>query len=184
MSYPGFEDAMRRIITGDDASGKSVVIVDGPPSSIAGAPGTGGLFEIWHDVLAGALNPKDTTDLGPNPPVLSPDKGKVKVRWFIIEPLPEGVPKAALNDAVKSAFATIGGDHHMIDQSRHPGMHETDTLDVICLIKGEVSLILEGVETRLKPGNIVVQRGTNHAWEAHGGPALLLAVLIDRNVAH
>jgi hypothetical protein len=26
----------------------------------------------------------------------------------------------------------------------------------------------------------VIQRGTNYAWTAHGGPALLLAVLIDR----
>ena len=42
------------------------------------------------------------------------------------------------------------------------------------------SLILEEGETRLKPGQVVIQRGTNHAWQAHGGPALFLAVLIDR----
>jgi hypothetical protein len=30
---------------------------------------------------------------------------------------------------------------------------------------------------------VVIQRATNHAWEAHGGPALLLAVLIDRPIA-
>jgi quercetin dioxygenase-like cupin family protein len=59
-------------------------------------------------------------------------------------------------------------------------MHETETLDVICLVKGEASLILEGAERRLKPGNVVIQRGTNHAWVAHGGPALFLAVLIAR----
>ncbi|HTQ42832.1 MAG TPA: hypothetical protein VMI75_08720 [Polyangiaceae bacterium] len=78
------------------------------------------------------------------------------------------------------AFAAAGGEHHIIDQTRHPGMHETQTLDVICLLQGDVSLILEGTETRLKPGQVVIQRGTNHAWEAHGGPALFLAVLIDR----
>jgi len=43
-----------------------------------------------------------------------------------------------------------------------------------------VSLILDEGETRLKPGQIVIQRGVSHAWAAHGGPALLLAVLIDR----
>ena len=62
-------------------------------------------------------------------------------------------------------------------------MHETHSLDVICLLKGDVTLILEGAETRIKPGQIVIQRGTNHAWVAHGGPALLLAVLIDRPLA-
>jgi quercetin dioxygenase-like cupin family protein len=59
-------------------------------------------------------------------------------------------------------------------------MHETHSLDIICLLQGEVSLILEGSETLIKPGQVVIQRGTNHAWEAHNGPALLLAVLIDR----
>jgi hypothetical protein len=29
---------------------------------------------------------------------------------------------------------------------------------------------------------VVIQRGTNHAWTAHGGPALFLAVLIDRDL--
>jgi naringenin degradation protein FdeH len=43
-------------------------------------------------------------------------------------------------------------------------------------------LILEEGETRLKPGQVVIQRGTNHAWQAHGGPALFLAVLIDREL--
>jgi hypothetical protein len=38
--------------------------------------------------------------------------------------------------------------------------------------------------TRLCPGNVVVQRGTNHAWIAHGGTALFLAVLIDRELTH
>jgi quercetin dioxygenase-like cupin family protein len=47
-------------------------------------------------------------------------------------------------------------------------------------LQGDVSLILEAGETRIKPGQVVIQRGTNHAWVAHGGPALLLAVLIDR----
>ena len=41
-------------------------------------------------------------------------------------------------------------------------------------------LELDKVRTRVKPGQIVIQRGTSHGWEAIGGPALLLAVLIDR----
>ncbi len=59
-------------------------------------------------------------------------------------------------------------------------MHKTASLDVICLLQGEVDLILDKSRTRVKPGQIVIQRGTSHGWEAIGGPALLLAVLIDR----
>jgi hypothetical protein len=44
-----FRDAMRRVITGDNAQGKSVVIIDGGPSSEIGNPDLGGLFENWED---------------------------------------------------------------------------------------------------------------------------------------
>jgi quercetin dioxygenase-like cupin family protein len=102
------------------------------------------------------------------------------VRWFVITPTPDGVPKEALDAAVRDRFADFDGAHHIIDQSRHSAMHETHSIDVICLLQGEVSLTLENGETRIRPGQVVIQRGTNHAWTAHGGPALLLAVLIDR----
>ena len=102
------------------------------------------------------------------------------MRWFSVAPLPEGVPKAVLDEAARQAFATVGGAHHIIDQSRAQAMHETHSLDIICLLSGDASLILEGAETRIKPGQVVIQRGTNHAWVAHGAPALFLAILIDR----
>jgi hypothetical protein len=180
-----FKEAMRRVITGDNASGQSVIILDGGPSALGGEPDIGGLFEIWEDMASGPLDPSDHRDLGATMPVLGPRPGNVQVRWFVVAPLPEGVPKAGLDIAVRAGFAQFGGDKHMIDQSRHPAMHETHSIDVICLLQGDVSLILEGSETRIKPGQVVIQRGTNHAWEAHGGPALLLGVLIYRPlVAH
>jgi hypothetical protein len=115
--------------------------------------------------------------------VLSPDAGHVKVRWFVIHPTPEGAPAEELNALARRRFASFDAEHHLRDQSRHPAMHLTETLDVICLLQGEVSLILDDEERRLSPGQVVIQRATSHAWRAHGGPALLLAVLIDRPVA-
>ena len=175
-----FQDAMRRVITGDDAGGKSVVILDGGPSSMSGDPDVGGLFEIWEDAASGVLDPKVRDDLGAKRPVLGPRPGNVQVRWFVVSPAPEGMSKAQLDEATRLRFANFDGAHHIIDQTRHPAMHETHSIDIICLLQGDVSLILEGSETRIKPGQVVIQRGTNHAWQAHGGPALLLAVLIDR----
>lgn len=176
-----FADAMRRVITGDGADGKSVVILDGGPSSSSGQPDLGGLFEIWEDAATGPLDPRDHRDLGTTRPVLGPRPGNVQVRWFVVAPLPEGVPKPQLDALVKTVFAGFDGERHIIDQSRHPAMHETRSIDVVCLLQGDVSLVLEGEETRIKPGQVVIQRGTNHAWIAHGGPALLLAVLVDRS---
>jgi hypothetical protein len=175
-----FTEAMRRVITGEDANGRSLVIVDGPPSGEIGDPNLGGLFEIWHEAIGGAFDKRDASDLGEATPLLSPAAGKVKVRWFVIAPLPEGAPPGVVSALVRQRFADFGAEHELRDQDRHPAMHQTETLDIICLIQGEASLILDNEERRLKPGQIVIQRGASHGWTAHGGPALFLAVLIDR----
>ena len=44
-------------------------------------------------------------------------------------------------------------------------------------------LLLDEDEVKLKPFDVVVQRGTNHAWVNLGEePALLIAVLIDSDL--
>jgi quercetin dioxygenase-like cupin family protein len=88
------------------------------------------------------------------------------------------------SSSMRERFAEFYGEGHIIDQKLHPGMHETHSIDIICLLQGEASLLLESGETRLRPGNVVIQRGTNHSWKAHSSPALFLAVLIDRDLRH
>ena len=62
----------------------------------------------------------------------------------------------------------------------HPLMHETKTLDYIVILSGEIYLILEEGETLLKPGDIVIQRGTNHAWSNRSnGNCIQLAILLE-----
>ena len=79
-----FQEAMRRVITGDDANGQSVVILDGGPSSTIGDTNLGGLFEIWEDAASGPLDPREHEDLGAKRPVLGPRPGNVQVRWFVV----------------------------------------------------------------------------------------------------
>jgi quercetin dioxygenase-like cupin family protein len=62
----------------------------------------------------------------------------------------------------------------------HPMMHQTQTLDYIIILSGELYLIMDEGETLLKAGDIVIQRGTNHAWSNRSDEACIqLAVLID-----
>ena len=89
MIFQGFEETMRRIVTGDDANGKSTIIIDGPPSGGIGDPALGGLAEIWHEAASGAINPKDAGDLGESVSILAPGDGNVKVRGFMIQPPPQ-----------------------------------------------------------------------------------------------
>ena len=169
---------MRRIVTGHNDNGKSIVTIDGPPARSIGED-VGGLFELWN-TDGNAIITTDVIDRADDEIILSPPSGGTKFRYFQINPLPEGVPKDMLQEIAADAFEKVGAAHHRVDTSKHPAMHKTETVDYIILLKGDVTLILDEEEVDLKPFDVVVQRGTNHAWVNNGTePALLIAVLID-----
>lgn len=169
---------MRRIVTGHNKVGRSIITMDAPPARSIGED-VGGLFELWNTDGSDIIS-TDSFDRADEEIILSPPDGGTKFRYFQINPTPEGVPWDVLQDLAAQAFDRIGAAHHRIDTSKHPAMHKTDTIDYIILLKGDVSLLLDEEEVRLEPFDTVVQRGTNHAWVNHGDePALLIAVLID-----
>ena len=173
---------MRRIITGHNENGKSIISIDGPPARSLGED-VGGLFEIWNTDGSG-FDAKSDTDRADVDIMLSPVKGGTKFRYFQINPIPEGVPKEAIEAATAEAFEKMWASHHRVDTSRNAAMHKTDTIDYIILLRGDVTLILDEEEVKLQPNDVVVQRGTNHAWVNNGSdPALLIAVLIDSMMA-
>ena len=172
---------MRRIITGHNEKGKSVISIDGPPARSIGED-AGGLYEIWNTDGSG-FDTASNDDRADIDIVLSPVKQGTKFRYFQINPIPEGIPENVMQDMAADAFEKIGAGHHRIDTSKHPAMHKTETIDYIILLKGDVTLILDEEEIDMKPFDVVVQRGTNHAWVNNGTePALLIAVLIDSNI--
>ncbi len=97
-----FSEAMRRVITGEDAGGRSLVIIDGPPSGASGDPKLGGLFDIWHEAIGGGFDKTDARDLGETKPILSPGDGKVKVRWFVLSPTPEDAPPELIKQLARA----------------------------------------------------------------------------------
>ena len=172
---------MRRIITGHNEEGKSVVSIEGPPARSLGEE-VGGLYEIWNTDGNG-FDTQSLEDRADIDVVLSPSKGGTKIRYFQINPIPAGVPPEVIEASTAAAFEKMGASHHRVDTSRNAAMHETDTIDYIILLKGDVTLILDEEEIKINPHDIVVQRGTNHAWGNNGTePALLIAVLIDSSL--
>ena len=152
---------MRRIITGHNDNGKSVISIDGPPARSIGEE-AGGLYEIWNTDGSGfdTTSKNDRADIDI---VLSPVQKGTKFRYFQINPIPKGVPQEAIQIATAAAFEKMCAAHHRVDTSRNPAIDEE--------------------EVQLKPHDVVVQRGTNHAWVNNGSePALLIAVLIDSNL--
>jgi quercetin dioxygenase-like cupin family protein len=59
-------------------------------------------------------------------------------------------------------------------------MHKTSTVDYIIVLKGEIHAVMETGEKRLRAGDILVQRGTNHSWSVRGPePCVVAAVLVS-----
>ncbi len=176
MNIPNIEKT-RRVITGIDAEGKSFVAIDGPPGSIVGANGAG-LGEVW--ATDGIADNSIKGDLGKRPVILEPPDGGSVCRFFIVEPEDKKLAPKELEERAAAGFKAIGGEHCRPDTTRGPGMHTTRTIDYVVLLDGELTLILDKGEVALKPFDVVVQRGTNHAWENRSSKrALLLAVLVD-----
>jgi len=59
-------------------------------------------------------------------------------------------------------------------------MHRTETIDYIVMLEGEIDMDMDDSTVKLRAGDIMVQRGTNHAWiNRSTAPARLAIVLLD-----
>ena len=104
---------MRRIITGHNADGKSVVMHEGPPARSIGED-VGGLYEIWN-TEATPFTTKGFEDKADIDIELEPSRGGTKFRYFQINPTPEGVPVEILNEMAADAFDKIKASHCRVD---------------------------------------------------------------------
>ena len=160
----------RRIVTGQDAEGKSIVVIDGPPSAF-------GAFWQTEGAPADNHTPADAAQAVRT--LETPPAGSI-FRYALIPPEDPSIPAKEREAAIARMFAQMEAEHCRPDTSRHPGMHKTRTVDYVILLSGEVTLLLDRGEVDLQPFAVVVQRGTNHAWVNKGKePALIAAVLID-----
>jgi len=160
----------RRIVTGHDAEGKSIVIIDGPPTPT-------GAYWLTEGAPADNSTVGDAAQLVNK---LEPSPGGSIFRYAVIPPEDPNVSAEQRERTTARLFAQMDASHCRTDTSRHPGMHKTRTVDYVVLLAGEVTMLLDKGEVDLKPFDVVVQRGTNHAWVNKGKePAILAAVLVD-----
>ena len=62
----------------------------------------------------------------------------------------------------------------------HPHMHRTETIDYVIVMEGEIEMDMDDSTVKLKAGDIMIQRGTNHAWANRSGKRARVAfVLVD-----
>ena len=113
---------------------------------------------------------------------LEPPAGGIVFRFFRLPPMSafEGMTEEKREQLIAQAFASMNATHTRRDVTKNPTMHQTRTTDYIVLLSGKVRLVLDNEERDLEPFDVVVQRGTNHAWVNTGSEeALMIGVLVD-----
>jgi mannose-6-phosphate isomerase-like protein (cupin superfamily) len=173
----------RRVVTGHDERGNSVILEDGPPRRVARIGGEIGpwFYEIWNTRETPARIDRRSGEPFEDGIKLAPPKHGTRIRVLDIPPEDESLKKFS-PEAARATFAEIGAAESSShsENSRHPFMHRTETIDYGIIIEGELTLIMDEGEAMVRAGDIVVQRGTNHGWANRSGRNCRVAfILID-----
>lgn len=150
--------APRRVVTGHTPDGVSVVLSDGPVPVSRSLPEDGVEFhEVWN--TAGA--PARVTAVEADEPTQ---------RTLAVPPPPLGT-KIRINEFAPG---------HLDERGLQSPVHRTASIDYGIVLSGEITLVLDDSEVTLRAGDIVVQRGTDHAWANRGTEvARVVFVLVD-----
>ena len=152
---------IRRVVTGLDESGKAIVIMDGAAANVVTSEHRpGGRTNLWRTTSMPACYGGDRDEADATFVVAPPPNG---CNFRISEFPPEDPELMAKIDGAK-AFAEVGAAHSIVEGARHPFMHRTDTVDYAIVLEGEIDMMLDEQDVHLKAGDVVIQRGTNHAW--------------------
>jgi mannose-6-phosphate isomerase-like protein (cupin superfamily) len=148
----------RRVVTGHTPDGVSVVLTDGPVPVSRAIPEDGVAFhEVWSTEGAPAR-------------ILAAEPSEPTERTLAVPPPPQGT-KIRINE-----FAPGFLDERGLQSP----VHRTASVDYGIVLSGEITLVLDDSEVTLGAGDVVVQRGTDHAWANRGTePARVVFVLVD-----
>jgi len=169
---------IRRVVTGHNAGGRSIFIIDGPtPHVFSRTKGSAVVHELWETGSTPADNRGSADAIARGHRLPPPKNGSV---FRIIEYPPDSERLAAI--AREQAMPDDSGRAAAADRHnpRHPGFHKTATIDYAIVLAGEIYALMDEDEVLLKSGDVLVQRGTNHSWSNRTAePAIVAFVLID-----
>ncbi|MDB5965432.1 MAG: cupin protein [Polaromonas sp.] len=174
---------VRRVVTAINERGLSHVSEDGPSAATLTHPDRPGYrnAHLWRTTgMPAAIHAPD--DIGQHKGVMPPALGTV-FRVVDMPPQPAGATADMAAQVKQQAglFASLYGDvKTQAGNTRHAGMHITDSIDYAIVLSGEIYAVMDEGETLLKAGDVLIQRGTNHAWDNRSSEVARLAfVLVD-----
>jgi mannose-6-phosphate isomerase-like protein (cupin superfamily) len=175
-------NSFRRIVTGHDEQGRSILLSDTPPPRvIETGKDSATLHEVWNTRQTPAAIDRNSGEPAEERLTLAPPSGGTRIRVVDIPPDTQEILKLD-SDAAREHFALMNAETASTHRrgNAHPFMHRTESIDYGIVLEGQIHLILDREEVEVGPGDIVIQRGTNHAWSNRSSKTCRIAfVLID-----
>jgi mannose-6-phosphate isomerase-like protein (cupin superfamily) len=171
--------SVRRVVTGHDLAGRSIFIIDAPsPHVFSRSKGSAVVHELWETARTPADNRGSADAIARGHRLPPPQGGSV---FRVIEYPPDAERLGAIAHEEKLPDDDSGRAAATDRNSpRHPGFHKTATIDYAIVLSGEIFAMMDDGEVLLKTGDVLIQRGTNHAWSNRTNePAVVAFVLID-----
>ncbi len=159
----------RRVIVVDENK-RSKVIADGPSPFFIEDPARPGFKSslLWVSKETPVKLWQTPEDFDIKKYGINPPKGGSLCRYVTFPP--DKDLKLRINDSdIRHFFESAGAPHNSsyVTLSPHPYTEKANRLDFCFIIEGSITLILDKEEVIMNAGEIVVQRGTNHAWSNH-----------------
>ena len=174
------ENGVRRVVTGRNGRRSAVAgdqLVE--PVVVSALPGYS-----WHRIWSQDQPPagQDGPDGPDDPPpghgqAHFPPPGGLRFNIYTVPPQGAGPGAARTAEAERELERALPGRSRYMETGQD-GMHRTPTLDLICVLSGEVWLELDDGEIHLRQGDCVVQNGTRHAWRNRSGAPCSMAVVL------
>lgn len=169
---------LRRVVTGRNRAGKSVVVQNGLSPRIVTTETLPGLalVEVWATDKIPQL-PVAPVDLTTTMKSFVPGPGGTRFR---IVQFPGASNRAFDQEAFRREYLAKAPGLAETMELQDSGMHTTDSVDYCVVISGEITLELDdGAAVSLKQGDCVVQNGTRHAWRnSSTTPCIMAFVLV------
>lgn len=168
---------IRRVVTGQNADGRSCVLYDSDAPLVRELGRGGKMTDTWAFPHCPTSVAGDK-DEGTGPFVFEPPAEGAHLR--VVDSAPPDVREAdAVADASRGVTFDAGstGDRggETITRTRN---HKTESVDYGLVLTGQRTLILDNAELVMMPGDIVVQLGNFHAWDNDKDQSRMAFVMI------
>jgi len=163
---------VRRIVTGLNPAGRSMIVADGPAQNVTRPNGSQLVAQVLWATGGGAAVGDDPAPAGHGFGFHSEGGTILRIVDF--------PPDDACDRSKVLAFLDANGVRDQ-QNPRHFWFHRTPSLDYAIVLEGEIYALVDEGETLMRQGDVLIQRATNHSWSNRSDKVCRMAfVLIAR----